>query len=100
MIKGLTFGEAIECIKQGGTAWRKGWCPDCQYVSLGINITYQNFYGAQMAPGPKIISDERGTVHSKAIIYYDGNGIQVGWVPSQADMLSDDWRVCYINEGV
>lgn len=93
MVKGATFGEALECIKKGGTAWREGWNGKDQYISVGTNITYKNFYGATM------IADH-DTMHSKAIIFHGTSGIQVGWLASQADMLSEDWCIQHIKETV
>ena len=30
---------------------------------------------------------------NNAIVFYGTSGIQVGWLASQSDMLSEDWRV-------
>lgn len=57
MIKNCTFGEALECIKQGGVASREGWNGKGQYISLGVNITYQNFYGATITADHALKSD-------------------------------------------
>ena len=93
MVKNCNFGEAIECIKQGGVASREGWNGKGQYISLGVNITYQNFYGATITAG-------HDTMHSKAIIFHGTAGIQVGWLASQADMLSEDWCIRHLKETV
>lgn len=84
MVKGVTFGEALECIKQGGTAWRDEWAMKGHYISLAVNITYKNFYGA--------------TVHTQSIILHATSDIQVGWFATQADMLANDWCVHLMEE--
>ncbi len=79
----MTFGEAIEAMKEGNKVARKGW------NGKGIFIELQ-----------------RPDEHSKMThpyIYIDTTGLQtdnpaapkdrVPWLASQTDMLSEDWVV-------
>ena len=79
----MTFGEAIEAIKEGKKVAREGW------NGKGIFIELQ-----------------RPDEHSKMThpyIYIDTTGLQtdnpaapkdrVPWLASQTDMLSEDWVV-------
>lgn len=81
---GLTFGLAIEALKFGRKARRKGWNGKGIYIKLQVP-----------------------DVHSKMTspyIYIDTTGLQsdnpdaprscVPWVASQTDMLANDWEVC------
>lgn len=88
MVKNKSFGDAIECIKAGGAAWREGWNGKDQFITLGVNIRYKNRYGTE------IIADHE-TLHSQAVVFHGTTGVQVGWLASQADMLSEDWVLSY-----
>ena len=62
---GLTFGEAIE---------------------LATSISYINAKGEEINVG-------HNTMGNKAIAFVGNQGVQLGWLASQADMLSDDWYI-------
>ena len=82
----LTFGEALEAIKQGKKAKRQGWNGKHQYIELGYCFSYMNSIG-------KIINPHHENIGSNAIIFHGTSGEQVGWLASQADMLADDWVI-------
>ena len=70
----MYFGEALEAIKNGKKAKRKGWNGKEQYIELAQNCNHEN-------------------IGNKAIAFVGTSGVQMGWLASQADMLADDWEV-------
>lgn len=82
---GMTFGEAIEALKAGHRVARTGWNGKGQYLTLGEHFTYIDHFGTHDA--------FHQTSGRKAIVFHGTLGEQVGWLASQADMLSEDWEV-------
>lgn len=82
----LDFGDAIKALKQGQKLSRKGWNGKSQYIELATNISYINKEGTQ-------INAEHDTMGKAAIAFVGTSGVQLGWLASQADMLSHDWYI-------
>lgn len=82
----MNFGEALEAIKNGKKAKRKGWNGKEQYIELAQNISYQNM-------GGEVVNCNHENIGNKAIAFAGTSGVQMGWLASQADMLSEDWEV-------
>ncbi|MDY4501966.1 MAG: DUF2829 domain-containing protein [Lactobacillus johnsonii] len=82
----MNFGKALECLKEGKKVARKGWNGKKQYIELATNISYKN-------ADEKIINTEHEAIGNKAIAFVGTSGVQIGWLASQADMLSEDWEV-------
>lgn len=83
--KEMTFGEALEIVKNGGRCARTHWNGKGQYIELATDISYQNS-GCRCTPFHE-------TSGNAAIVFVGKSGTQVGWLASQADMLSNDWYV-------
>lgn len=83
---GMPFGLAIEAVKKGKKAARNGWNGKEQYIELATNISYMNAAGEQ-------VNAEHKDIGSAAIAFVGTRGIQLGWLASQSDMLSDDWFI-------
>lgn len=81
----MKFGEAIELIKKGRKVKREGWNGKNQYIELATNVSYMN-------ANKEIINVEHDTMGNKAIAFVGTSGVQLGWLASQADMLSEDWK--------
>ena len=75
----MNFGQAIEEAKRGKKIARKGWNGKGQYVELATNVSYKS---------------PNGTVTNvdQALAFVGTSGVQLGWLASQADMLSEDWQ--------
>lgn len=83
----MNFEEALECIKEGNKIYRKGWngkdiflyyVPAASYAPC-TDIARETFNGENVPYGAYIaIKTAQGNV--------------VPWVPSQSDLLSDDWE--------
>lgn len=82
----MTFGEALENLKQGKKISREGWNGKNQYLGIASNISFIDLNG-------KKINSTHETMGNKAIVFYGTSGIQVGWLASQSDLLSEDWKV-------
>ena len=82
----MNFGKAIVLLKEGKKLRRKGWNGKNQYIELATNISYKNADG-------EIININHKTMGNKAIAFIGTSGIQIGWLASQSDMLSDDWEL-------
>ena len=82
----MNFGKAINLLKEGKKLRRKGWNGKNQYIELATNISYKNADG-------EIININHKTIGNKAIAFIGTSGVQIGWLASQSDMLSDDWEL-------
>lgn len=82
----FTFGEAVSNLKRGKKVARKGWNGKNQYIELATNVSYMN-------PDGKVENVNHSDMGNKAIAFVGTSGIQLGWLASQADMLSEDWVI-------
>lgn len=80
----MSFGLAIEMLKKGCRVARHGWNGKNQYIELASNISYTT-------PTGEVINCEHDAIGNKAIVFVGTSGVQMGWLASQADMLSEDW---------
>ena len=94
---GLTFGQAIEAMKQGKKVARKGWNGKGMWLCVPLcngpkEIPATGIWGK---PNAEYAENNGGTV--KVVPYVtmkaaDGT-IVMGWLASQTDMLSEDWCI-------
>ena len=82
----MNFGEALEALKSGKKVARTGWNGKNQYIELATNISYKNAQN-------EVINANHETMGNKAIAFIGTSGVQLGWLASQSDMLSEDWKV-------
>ena len=82
----MSFGRAIEVLKQGMKVARDGWNGKHQYIELASAISY-------MGPDGNVVNAEHDAIGNKAIAFCGTTGIQMGWLASQADMLAEDWMI-------
>lgn len=83
----MTFGEALENVKEGKRISRQGWNGKEQYVELATHVSYRNSKDEIINPQHDAFAG------SIALAFVGTSGIQIGWLASQADMLANDWRV-------
>lgn len=81
----MDFGEAIQLLKKGKRVQRAGWNGKNQYIELAMCISYTNANG-------QIINAEHDAIGNCAIAFVGTSGVQMGWLASQADMLTNDWK--------
>ena len=82
----MNFSKALDFLKEGKKVRRIGWNGKNQYIELATNISYKNADG-------EIININHKTMGNKAVAFIGTSGVQIGWLASQADMLSDDWEL-------
>jgi len=97
-IDGLTFGLAIEALKQGKKVARKGWNGKGMFLWLKPATTVKSEWcrdeflkGLCHANGGEI--EALGTI---CMYTHDSTGrkaILTGWLASQSDMLLEDWEI-------
>ena len=96
-VDGMTFGQAIEAMKQGKKVARKGWNGKGMWLCIPLcdgpkEIPAFDIWGK---PNVEYAEQNGGTV--KVVPYVtmkaaDGT-IVMGWLASQTDMLSEDWTI-------
>ena len=85
MDEAMDFGDAIRALKAGKKVCRKGWNGKGQYITLGTKFSYVDCDGKADA-----VHQTSGTA---ALVFHGTIGVQVGWLASQSDMLSEDWMI-------
>jgi len=90
-----SFSEALQALKDGYRVQRSGWNGKNMWVALSPGFTalpaekFWNPHAFQFAES----NGGNATVDSYFIMKTAQGTIQMGWVPSQADMLAEDWVV-------
>lgn len=95
---GLSFGEALEHLKVGGAVCRRDWHQQGKWLSLsnwenrGRMVAAEHFWSEHNA---KFAEFQGGHAYVTPSITMktENNTIQMGWTPSQDDMLAEDWEV-------
>lgn len=94
-VQEMTFGEALEHLKNGGKVARKGWNGKGMFLFLlpGGNIPKD----AIEDPKLKEVLDKNDKDHFEALgsirMKTADDKILTGWLASQTDMLSEDWEI-------
>lgn len=96
-IDGMTFGMAIEAMKQGEKVARAGWNGKGMWLCIPLvegpkEIPATGIWGK---PNAEYAEQNGGTVKVMPYITMksaDGS-IVMGWLASQTDMLADDWVI-------
>ena len=90
----LTFGEAIEALKQGKKVARSGWNGKDMYLWLLPAADVKEEWCKE--PHLKKLANENGgTVECLGSIRMRtaDKKVLTGWLASQTDMLSEDWLI-------
>ena len=77
----MNFGKAIEQAKEGCKIKRKGW------NGVGIFVKLQRPDALSKMTQPYLYIDTTGLVSSNPDVVKG----RIPWLPSQSDMLSEDW---------
>lgn len=76
----MTFGLAIEAMKEGKKVKRRGWLEGCIQIATGISY--------------KAVDGEIVTCEHDAVVFIGMSGVvQMEWLASQVDMLAEDWTL-------
>lgn len=97
-IDGMTFGMAVEALKQGKKVTRRGWNGKGMYLWLKPSVIIKAEWckdellkSIAEANGGEILG--LGTI---CMFTHDSTGrkaILTGWLASQSDVLSEDWEI-------
>lgn len=110
MGKNLTFGEALELVKQGKMIAREGWNGKGMFVFMRPADTLTTGFIPKVKSLPDSVKEwidkhvddkenrgETGLTPVKFTAYLcmkaADNTIVNGWLASQTDMLAEDWTV-------
>lgn len=75
----MTFGDALEALKKGKSAHRRGWTGS----KVGVKMRLQRPDKHSKMTQPYIYSE-----------YTEGSRVRrVPWMPLQVDILAEDWEV-------
>jgi hypothetical protein len=113
--EGLSFGKAIEALKNGERVQRKGWNGKGLFVFMQVPASIQIPIVPQMQSLPQSVKDvfkqridaetKNGTmmpnINSKAVSIRYSNQLALvnidneisGWSPSSTDTLAEDWTI-------
>ena len=89
--EGMTFGGAIEALKQGYKVARKGWNGKGMWLCLMPELYLENekVNGRTL----KHIGDSDLDCRPYIVMWNASQQWQPGWNASQPDMLADDWEI-------
>ena len=89
----MSFAQVIEALKQGKKITRKGWNGKGMYLWL-VPKSFVKKDWCHDKGLLEAIGDKEGIVCNAHIRMYCADGsITSGWVPSQVDMMADDWMI-------
>ena len=95
----MTFGDAIEVLKQGGAVRRSGWNGKGLWVikQVPARITEDVIPKMQSLPqsAKDLILKGKGFIDytSQCLIYNENTGRADSWVPSISDVFAEDWEI-------
>lgn len=81
----MTFGKAIDALKEGRRVMRRGWNGKQIYLTLQIPDAHSKM------TSPYIFIDTTGLETENP----EAPKTCVPWVASQTDILSEDWMIKY-----
>ena len=95
VIGGWNFSEALYAIKSGHRVVRKGWNGKGMWVCLGAGnpaVAAADFWNQHTR---QFALDNGGTAQVQPyLLMKNAQGvIQMGWAPTQSDLLADDWYI-------
>ena len=95
----MSFGDAIEILKQGGVIRREGWNGKdiVVFKQVPAHIDHTIIPKMQSLPqeAKEIISDNVGYIDytSQCLIFNTKTGRADSWVPSISDVFAEDWEI-------
>jgi hypothetical protein len=95
VIGGWNFSEALYAIKSGHRVVREGWNGKGMWVCLGAGnpaVAAADFWNQHTR---QFALDNGGTAQVQPyLLMKNAQGvIQMGWAPTQSDLLADDWYI-------
>ena len=97
--KNMTFGDAIEVLKQGGAIRRTGWNGKGLFVIKQVPAHIESDIIPKMQSLPQSAKDlilkGKGFIDytNQCLLYNENTGRADSWVPSIADVFAEDWEI-------
>lgn len=88
-VAGLSFGEALDMLKQGKRVAREGWNGKGMFLFLVPGSEFK----VNRPPLPGIYAEGTPIKYHAHVDMKTATGDTVPWLCSQTDMLADDWCV-------
>lgn len=82
----MDFGSAIKEVMAGAKVSREEWNGKAQYIELATCVSYKNAAG-------ETVNVDHANIGNAGIALVGTSGAKLGWLPSQVDMLADDWKI-------
>ena len=82
----LSFGDALEYLKRGYKAARKGWNGKGMFLTKQFCQFYPDNLGEDFG-------EESSELLEGTIIMFTATGTFVAWSASQTDMFAEDWEI-------
>ena len=95
----MSFGDAIEILKQGGAIRRSGWNGKGLMVFKQVPAHIESDIISKMQSLPQSAKDlilkGKGFIDytSQCLIYNENTGRADSWVPSISDVFAEDWEI-------
>lgn len=95
----MSFGDAIEILKQGGAIRRSGWNDKGLMVFKQVPAHIESDVIPKMQSIPQSAKDlilkGKGFIDytSQCLIYNENTGRADSWVPSISDVFAEDWEI-------
>ena len=95
----MSFGDAIEILKQGGAIRRSGWNDKGFMVFKQVPAHIESDVIPKMQSIPQSAKDlilkGKGFIDytSQCLIYNENTGRADSWVPSISDVFAEDWEI-------
>lgn len=86
----MTFGQAIEALKEGNKIARQGWNGKGMFL-IYVPATLDCIFNVS-TPYSKA-GVEEATINAHIDMYTATGEFQPGWLASQTDVLADDWVI-------
>ena len=85
----MTFGHALEALKQGKCVARTGWNGKDMFLFLSHGSELNRAVYDKNFPHGENMADCADSICMKTA----QNTIVIGWLASQTDMLAEDWKI-------
>jgi hypothetical protein len=93
----VSFGDALQALKQGARVARMGWNGKGMWLALSCDGTREVPATSLWAPANRAYAEQQpnGTAMVQPCITMKTSSgeIQMGWAATQSDMLAEDWWV-------
>lgn len=95
----MSFGNAVEVLKQGGAIRRRGWNGKGLFVIKQVPAHIESDIIPKMQSLPQsakdLIMKGKGFIDytSQCLIYNENTGRADSWVPSISDVFAEDWEI-------